>query len=303
MEYQGIVLYRNKGLYSLYTKEFDTLICKVKGNLFQSSRYDNQIAVGDKVYFTKEPQNDVGLIHKIEVRNSFLSRSRVEKDAVQILAANVDSLIIVSSCKRPPLRHNLILRMLIAAFSGNIKPILVISKTDLMEPSELTQLSYEYEKCGIEVIFHSIYSKDSHEQLHAILKKGVHVISGHSGVGKTSLLNQLFPKLNLKVGALNKKSFKGSHTTTYAQMFQVSKTGFVIDTPGIREYGLWEVNQKNLADFFPGMETFIGQCFHRNCLHNSEPKCAVKKAVIDKSYSSFLYKGYLGLLKSLSPRS
>jgi len=149
INYEGMVICRIKGFYQLETVDFGPLLCKVKGNLFESSRYDNQIAVGDQVLFTKEQQDDVGLIHTIKPKKSILSRSRVEKSAEQILAANIDTMFIVASIKSPPFRHNLVLRLLIAAISGDIQPIIVVTKTDLTSSHKVEDVITPYKTSGI----------------------------------------------------------------------------------------------------------------------------------------------------------
>ena len=298
--YSGMVLYRAKGFYQLVTEDFGELTCKGKGSLFQKSKYQNQISVGDNVLFSKKSQDDVGLIKELKPRKSFFCRARVEKNVQQILSANIDILLIIASYLSPPFRINLVLRMMVAAYSGNITPILVISKSDLASENELESLSQPFQSCGIEVIHHSKYSETYSSRLDQIFETQVCTLAGHSGVGKSSMLNQIVPGLDLKTGSLNRKTQKGSHTTTYSQMFKVSENGYVIDTPGIREFGLWEVTQKNLDQYFPKMNQMKFQCKHKNCSHIHEPKCSVKNEVETGTFPGSIYKGYVDIYDSLN---
>lgn len=297
--YQGQVLYRIKGFYYVKSVQFQTLQCKIKGNLFKNSRYDNQIAVGDRVNFEKKDSNDVGMITSILPRDSFLSRSRIEKQAEQVLAANIDYLLITVSTKSPPFRHNLIQRMLAAARSGNIEPVIVVTKTDLIETDQLNLLISPYQKAGERVFTHSAHNKEINPDLLDLMKSHVCALSGHSGVGKSSLINFYFPGLNLKVGQVNKKSSKGAHTTTFAKMIELDTQSYIIDTPGIREYGLWKVDKENLDEYFPVFDEFRSGCFHRNCSHTHEPQCGVKKALEEGLIPDVYYQGYQSIYESL----
>lgn len=296
---KGTVKKRTKGFYYLITEQNEEIECKVKGNLFQSSRYDNQIAVGDCVTFTKEANAEVGLITEIGERKSFLSRNRVGKEAEQIIAANVDNLLIVSSTRHPPFRTNLVNRMLVAANVGNISPVLVVTKTDLASEQKVEALVEPYRNLNLDIIPCSIKSEKNYSKIVDVMKNSISVLSGQSGVGKSSLLNRIFPGLSLKVGEISEKTLKGSHTTTFAEMFRVAENGFVIDTPGIREFGLWGITPENLAQFYPGISEFSHECKHRNCHHIHEPDCAVKEAVEFGEFHEKLYQGYISIYNSL----
>jgi ribosome biogenesis GTPase len=296
----GIVTKRTKGFYYLLLKNGDIIECKVKGQLFKNSRYDNQIAVGDKVSFNKAPGDDVGLISGIETRKSFLSRSRVGIEAEQIIAANVDNLLIVAATKKPPFRTNFINRILVAARAGSIKPVLVLTKTDLVTKNEIDQILEPYRHINLEIIKSSTKTVFPEAKLRNLLVGNVSVLAGQSGAGKSSLLNTLFPGLDIKVGAVSNKTSKGSHTTTYAIMHQVIENTFVVDTPGIREFGLWGIRKENLCENYPGLDELNDQCKHRDCHHIHEPGCAIKKAVETGRIHESLYKGYHSIYLSLA---
>jgi ribosome biogenesis GTPase / thiamine phosphate phosphatase len=299
MENTGTVVRRTKGFYYLRTGDGSEVECKVKGVLFKDSRFNNQIAVGDKVRFRQSKDHDMGLITAIEERHSFLSRSRVGINAEQIVAANIDNLLVVSATQTPPFRTNLVNRLLVAARVGNVKPVLVLSKKDLASEDAIKQLLEPYGELDLQIIRSSIYDTQPDLELLDVLTGHISVLAGQSGVGKSALLNKLFPNLNIRVGAVGRKTSKGSHTTTYAEMHQISKNSFVIDTPGIREFGLWKVKKSDLSDYYPLIDEYYRSCKHRDCHHVHEPQCAVKEAVAEGIIHKKLYQGYLSIYNSL----
>ncbi len=293
----GVIIRRTKGFYYILTPDGEMVECKIKGKLFKDSRYNNQSAVGDKVRFIIN--GDLGLITEILPRNSFLSRNRVGIEAEQVIAANVNNLIITCAIKKPIIRHNLILRMLVAAYVGNINPILLITKTDLASKEKLKTDLEPYQDIGVELICSSVIDECDISVLKNYLLNNVTVLAGQSGVGKSSILNKMFPGLSLKVGAVNKKTAKGSHTTTYASMHEIADKSYVIDTPGIREFGLWGITKNNLCDYFPKIRDYHASCKHRNCRHMTEPGCSVKDAVHASLIHPVLYNGYVAIMDSL----
>jgi len=299
MEGRGVVLRRTKGYYFLKTDQGEEVECKVKGSLFQKSRFNNQIAVGDHVEFTKADDNGHGLIKTLIPRKSFLSRARIGVEAEQVIAANIDYLLMVVSIRHPSLRPNLINRMLVAAKAGNITPIIVITKTDLMASAKLEAILLPYRKMGIEILLSSTEVETDDQRLLEILSENVTVLSGQSGVGKSSLLNKHFPQLQIRVGAISERTMKGSHTTTYAEMHQITEKGYVVDTPGIRGFSLWKINRKNLHEFYPMIEDYHDHCRFRGCQHVTEPQCAVKLAVEEQEIPASVYEGYLSIYDSL----
>ncbi|MBT6611592.1 MAG: ribosome small subunit-dependent GTPase A [Deltaproteobacteria bacterium] len=298
----GTVIRRTKGFYYLRNNLNQTVECKIKGLLFKNSRFDNQVAVGDRVIYQKSETDNLGLIIEIEPRNSFLSRTRVGKEAEQVIAANIDYLLIVAATKDPAFRFNLINRMLVAASVGRITPILVITKTDLVPKKEIDHLLAPFRDLELEYFLSTTLEPEQNPKLSKLLKNSVSVLAGQSGAGKSSLLNKYFPALSIKIGDVGLKTHKGSHTTTYTISHQIAENGFVIDTPGIREFGLWNITQANLNEYYPLIQTFQQQCKHRNCRHVHEPQCAVKDAVTTKVIHPILYDGYVSIFNSLPPR-
>lgn len=296
----GIVVRRTKGFYYVRSDNNEEVECKIKGQLFQKSQYDNQVAVGDNVQFIRDHSGDIGLINSLGDRRSFISRNRVGKEVEQVIAANIDYMLIVAAAKNPPFRANLVIRMLVAAAVGQIEPILVISKTDLVNQSYLDSLSEPFRDLDFEIVPFTHTRHQKYRVLFEALRGNVSVLVGQSGVGKSTILNTLFPSLDLKVGQISSKTKKGSHTTTYAMMHQIEKDSYVIDTPGIREFGLWNISPQNLDEYFPGILAYRNQCRHRDCNHIHEPDCAVKDAVRRQAIHQILYNGYVSIFGSLS---
>ena len=298
MDDSGTVIRRTKGYYFLLTATGQEIECKVKGKLFQKSRFANQIAVGDRVKYTKVDSQEHGLIYQILPRKSFLSRTRVGIEAEQVIAANVDNLLIISSCKNPTLRPNLINRMVVAAKIGSVEPILVITKTDLISEKELKTLQEPFIQMGLAVFYSSIVTGFDQAQILALLTNKITVLAGQSGVGKSSLLNQLFPDLKLRIGSISEKTLKGAHTTTHVSMHKIMADSYVMDTPGIRMFGLWNVTRENLNRYYPLIDGYYNHCHFRECLHISEPGCAVKEATQKGDIPKNVYTGYLSLCQS-----
>ena len=293
----AIVIRRTKGFYYLRTIDGQEIECKAKGALFKNSRYDNQIAVGDQVNIQMTENQEIGMITGICERKSFLSRVRVGIQAEQVIAANVDLLFITISAKDPEPRPGLIWRMLVAANIGKVRPILVLTKLDLIHHNQHPAVLQPFENIDLEILYSSKGGGKDDNRLADLVGENTSVFVGHSGVGKSSLINRLFPGLELKVGAVNDKTNKGSHTTTYAQMIQVAESGFVIDTPGVREFGFWQLEKQNIRDYFPVIRQYSGHCKHSDCIHIHEPHCFVKNEVDAGRIHPELYRGYVKLME------
>ena len=293
------VIRRTKGFYYLGDETGLEVECKAKGALFKDSKYDNQIAVGDRVFYQIEPEAKLGLITRIEPRKSFLSRNRVGIEAEQIIAANLDILFICVAAKDPEPRPGLIWRMLTAANRGNLRAVLILTKTDLIHGHTHIPTLKPFENLDLEILHSSKGGGRDDNRLVELLETHTSVLSGPSGVGKSSLINRLFPGKNIKVGEVGKHTGKGTHTTTYAQMYQIGKSGQLIDTPGIREFALWDTDRTALKDHFPLIRRYGGQCKHSDCTHSHEPHCKVKEEVALELLDPQLYQAYLDLLAGL----
>ena len=272
------------------------------------------IAIGDKVTFLESP-GDTGMIVEILPRQNRLSR----KTAVpmpgahafeQVIVANIDQVVPVFAAANPAPKWNMLDRYLVAAESFNISSLICITKLDLAQSEngevsdDLAAEVEEYRRIGYPVVLVSAHTGHGLEELKQKLLGRVSVFVGKSGVGKSSLLNTLQPGLGLKVKEVSQTTGKGRHTTSHLEMFPIEfsipgdgvANGAIVDTPGTREFGLWDVTEDDLALFFPEMHPYVGQCrFGLNCQHNEEPGCAVRKAVTSGKISPRRYQSYLRL--------
>ncbi len=247
------------------------------------------VAAGDHVWF--RPSGDTeGIIESVEPRYGVLSRT--SRSRQHIIVANVDQLIIVGSAAEPGLKPNLIDRYLITAEYSGIRPIICINKVDLLDPAQLQTIVGVYGSLGYEV--HLVSAKDGTgiRRLQQALHGKDTVLSGQSGVGKSSLLNEIEPGLNLRVNAVSRENEKGKHTTTTATLIPLATEGHVIDTPGIRQFQLWDIIPEEVAGLFRDIRPFINHCRFPNCTHTHETDCAVKDAVADGILDTRRYESY-----------
>jgi ribosome biogenesis GTPase len=285
---------------SLVDFEGKQILCSLKGFLKKDTgKQKNLVAVGDWVRFTKE-----GAIVQVEERTSTLARTDISGRKEQLIAVNVDQVVISVSVIGPALKPSLIDRYLIAAEKGNIRPIIAINKIDLLETAgEEERDVYRnflaaYEPLGLPILSVSALTGTGIEALRSLLKDKTTVFSGQSGVGKSSLLNACFG-LQLKTGDLAQKTEKGSHTTTMASLMPLPGGGYCVDTPGIRSFGIWELTRRSIADHFTDIARFAAKCKFVDCSHVNETECAVLKAIEKKKLPSIRYESYLSLLAEI----
>lgn len=277
-------------------------LCSVKGFLKkEKTECKNLIAVGDIVYIS--PINDKeGSIFHIEPRYCLLSRTDISGKKQQLIAVNVDLAVICVSIKEPPLKPSLVDRYLIAAEKGNLHPIIVINKIDLLnstteEEKELyKEFVSTYEALGYPIISISTHTNVGLDNLKALLKDKLSVFSGQSGVGKSSLLNACFG-LMLKTGELTLKTIKGAHTTTMAQLLTLPCGGYCVDTPGIRSFAIWKLQKSDVMNHFHDLKRARKKCKYPDCTHTQEPECAIIEAVEKNMISQLRYSSYLTLLQ------
>jgi ribosome biogenesis GTPase len=285
-------------------------VCTLKGSLKQEKTLKkNLIAVGDFVKFQAIDET-TGVIAEIEPRYSILSRSdNLRKNKEQLIAVNIDQLFIVTSVVMPKLKPSLIDRYIIAAQQGNMTPIIVVNKVDLLKhpPADLdaaalveeealyTAFIEAYSRLGIPILEVSALTKTGLEELKLLMKEKASVFSGQSGVGKSTLINHLLG-LHLKTADVVSKTYKGAHTTTMAQLIPIDHASFCIDTPGIRSFGIWEMNPEQVQHYFSEFKDVSPHCKYHNCLHLQEPQCAVKEAVEEGVISSMRYHSYVDLV-------
>lgn len=263
-------------------------------------RTTNPVAVGDHVEFEREGADENGVIRKIEPRTNYIVRRSINlSKSAHIIASNIDRLYIVASIMLPRTSTGFIDRLLVTAEAYHIPAALVFNKTDIytdeaMERcSELMQL---YVSLGYPSYAVSALEGTGLETLRNFLSNKVNLFSGHSGVGKSALINALDPTLNIKTGEISAYHNKGMHTTTFAEMHPLSFGGFLIDTPGIKEFGLVDFESQEIGERFPEFRALLSKCRYNNCTHVHEPGCAVKQALVEGQINSGRYHNYLGLL-------
>ncbi len=247
------------------------------------------VAAGDEVLFRPATGN-TGVIERIEPRRTVLCREN--KGQKQVIVANVDQLIAVASVAEPELKPNLIDRFLVTAERYGLQPVICINKVDLCDPADLQPFLGIYAQLGYPVLAVSALSGWGLERLRRILVGKASVVAGQSGVGKSSLLNALEPGLSLPVQPVSEETHKGRHTTTTAQWIPLQCGGFVVDTPGIRQFQLWNIAPDELADLFPEFRPYVDRCRYPDCSHRHEDHCAVKDAVADGRIDLRRYESY-----------
>lgn len=280
--------------------------CKLKGKFrAQGIRTTNPIAVGDEVWFRMELDNVTGVIEKISERKNYLIRKATKlSKATHIIAANIDQLVVIASLAKPRTSSGFIDRLLTTAEAYHIPATIVFNKLDLYEDEHFNLLAHfqdTYENVGYKVLVTSVTKKMNLDKFRDVLKDKVSLLSGHSGVGKTAMINAINPKLNLREGLISDYHEKGKHTTTFAEMFPLSFGGYIVDTPGIKEFGLVEFEKAELGQRFPEFRARMDMCRFNNCLHLDEPGCAVIEAIENNEIAAFRYQNYLKMLNDLNP--
>ena len=267
----------------------------------------NPIAVGDAVEIEIENELESGAtITKIYDRKNYITRtSPANKHQHHIIASNLDQSLLFATLKDPKTSQGFIDRFLISSESFHISTIIVFNKADLYKKKEEEKFEMVkdiYESIGYMVKKISVETNEGVDEVKNLLKDKVTLLSGHSGVGKSSFLNKIFPDMKLKTQDVSGWSGKGMHTTTFAEMFDVPFGGKIIDTPGIRELGLVDIPKQELSHYFPEMRALINNCQFNNCMHTNEPNCAVKSAVENNLISMDRYISYCNILESIEER-
>ncbi len=281
--------------------------CKIKGNFrLKGIRTTNPVAVGDRVTVAVN-SDGTGYITTIEPRRNYIIRraSNLSKES-HILAANIDCAVLIVTLFHPTTSTTFIDRFLATAEAYRVPAIIVINKTDLLGEDDLEYLdavTYLYRSIGYTVLHLSAKTGDGIDRLMQELKGKISLMSGNSGVGKTTIINDLIPGLDLKTAEISEMHDTGIHTTTFSEMFQLpgDDAGYIIDTPGVRGFGTIEMNRNEVAHYFPEIFEIGHQCRYGDCTHTHEPHCAVLEALEEQRIAQSRYNSYLSILEDCDP--
>jgi len=272
--------------------------CKARGRLVESDTGETKpVAVGDRVIFTPTEEGK-GVIEQVLARRTKLSRRLPRDPRIEhVIAANVDQLLVVVSVRQPPLNPRIIDRYIIAGEAGALEPVICINKIDLARSrDEYLPVAETYRDLDYPVLLTSAKTGEGIDGLREVLRDKSTVLAGHSGVGKSRLLNAVQPGLKLRIAPVDTS---GRHTTTTASLLRLDVGGYVVDTPGIREFTVWEIKPEEVAQFFPQVWELSMDCRMPNCLHTHEPGCAVKQAVEQGELPRERYESYQRILETL----
>ncbi len=277
-------------------EEYDGIL---RGKLLKNKLESSPVAVGDNVDITIE-ENNQALIEKIHPRQQYLSRpDKTTPERRQVIAANLDQLVIVSSTKEPSFKSGLVDRFLVSAEKENLPAAIVLNKIDLMSPENFREFARAWEDIGYLVIFTSALEGDGLNKFKELLKGKTSALTGHSGVGKSTLINAVQKDLDLRTKSISKYTGKGVHTTTSVSMYPLDIGGWVADTPGLKIFGIADIEKSELDNYFPEIKELAENCRFDDCHHINEPECAVKKALGNGKLFEGRYKSYKKLWEQL----
>ena len=298
-------VYKSTGsFYSVKTENNEFFECRIKGKFrMKGIKSTNPIAVGDVVDFELDETTDetVGQIHNIHDRKNYIVRKSVNlSKQTHIIASNIDVVFLLITINNPPTTTSFIDRFLVTAEAYDIETVLVFNKIDTFDEAMLDEqlyLQHIYSEIGYKCLRISSTEKKGIEQLKEMMIGKTSMFSGHSGVGKSTLVNALEPNLNLKTKHISEQSKQGQHTTTFAEMYDLSFDAKIIDTPGIKGFGIVDMESAEISDYFPEFFKLKDQCKFNNCLHKEEPHCAVKEALENNKIAWSRYNSYLKILE------
>jgi ribosome biogenesis GTPase / thiamine phosphate phosphatase len=302
---QGVVYKSTGSWYSVKDEQGKLWNARIKGVFkLDDITSTNPIAVGDVVDFEVEDgAEQTVVINKIHDRRNYINRqSPRAKNQQHIIAANIDQSLLIATIKEPRTSQGFIDRFLVACEMYHVPAIILFNKMDLYKGKDLIKfekLKEVYQKIGYQVVGISLKQNKSLDEIQDLLKNKITLLSGHSGVGKSTFINAILPHLKIKTQDVSGWSGKGLHTTTFAEIYELPVGGKIIDTPGMREFGLIDVERQELSGYFPEMRERLNDCQFNNCLHINEPGCAIKQAVVDGVIDEDRYVSYYNILESI----
>lgn len=300
----GLVYKSTGSWYTVKTEVGGFIECRIKGKFrMKGIKSTNPIAVGDIVDYEIEqtPDQTIGIIHHIHERKNYIVRKSVNlSKQIHIIASNIDQVFLLVTINNPPTTTSFIDRFLVTAEAYGIKAILVFNKIDTLDEATLDEqlyLQHIYQEIGYKCLRVSSTEGKGVEALKEIMCGKVNMFSGHSGVGKSTLVNALEPGLELKTTVISEQSKQGQHTTTFAEMYDLSFNAQIIDTPGIKGFGIVDMEKEEISGYFPEFFKLKSECKFNNCLHKDEPHCAVKTALENDQIAWSRYRSYIQILE------
>ena len=298
---KGLVIKNTGSWYSVKTDTGKVVECKIKGNFrLKGIRSTNPVAVGDNVEIALNSEGTAFITHIEERRNYIIRKSQNLSKQSHILAANVDQAFLIVTVNYPQTSTTFIDRFLASAEAYSVPVVLVFNKCDILSDDERhyqQSMIHLYETIGYECREVSATTGEGVEGLHALLKGKITLLSGNSGVGKSTLINQILPEANLRTAEISDAHNTGMHTTTFSEMLELPESGYIIDTPGIKGFGTFNMEPEELTSYFPEIFHFSKGCKFSNCTHTHEPGCAVLKAIDDHYIAQSRYQSYLNMLE------
>jgi ribosome biogenesis GTPase / thiamine phosphate phosphatase len=295
----GIVMATRGRRFEVLGADHSRIQCEVLKKVKFDTELETPVAVGDRVEFMRSGDGS-GAIEKVLERRTCFMRPEVDTHGrKQVIAANLDQLVIVSAVKSPKLKTGLIDRFIVAAQIGSLAPVVVINKADLAKKGETDEYIAAYNSIGIPTFLVSAEHGTNLDILRAQLSGKLSLFAGHSGVGKSTLLNSLIPDLNIRTHIVSAYTDKGQHTTTAIELYELAGGGLIADSPGLKVMGIWDTTAEDLPHYFQEFRALSGDCKFQPCSHIHEPKCAVKKALEDGKIFRFRYDNYLAISESL----
>lgn len=298
---KGFVIKNTGSWYSVKTDDGKVVECKIKGNFrLKGIRSTNPVAVGDHVEIALNQEGTAFITHIDERRNYIIRKSQNLSKQSHIIAANVDQAFLIVTVNYPQTSTTFIDRFLASAEAYSVPVVLVFNKRDILSDDERhyqQSMVHLYETIGYECHEISAATGEGIEGLHKLLKGKITLLSGNSGVGKSTLINQILPEANLRTAEISDAHNTGMHTTTFSEMLELPEGGYIIDTPGIKGFGTFDMEPEELTSYFREIFHFSKDCKFSNCTHTHEPGCAVLKALEDHYIAQSRYQSYLGMLE------